>query len=942
MRTPSGKLIINFADNTSEKVSGSFTEPPKSTTNENTTTYALYPEQINEVPIITKGIYEASQPPILREEAAVDKNYNENLYLSADGFVKVVVGADFQFKVEAVQPDTLNVENGIPTVIPRTESITYTWSKDGVTLQNNSIFLLEIDNDQSFIKVEDNKLIFVNVLASAIGSYVCDISNDVGSISSEVIDLDVLDPMSQYSTDFFTNLVQNPFAQNDIDGWNSIQGTVESTELLQEDGVEPLQKTLKRPENDQQGFIADQFYPHPSNLDVTNIKNYDVYQISKGNAKYLTREKISYITAGGIKKVAVYQDIDLSNITNYIQGSVYGVEGVKAFFGCYIGNALTRMIPVREAVPLSNRQNKLYYFQGAPRISVENFLNAGTAAFGESLQVLVQEFNNETSLTSKIIQQINGVIRVNDVQQVSLIDPITKKINEIKSRKNAPPSVYPVDKYKVGYTLKPTDSENIILTAYNELYKDVYRYYTQGQYVEYNPVYFDRLNKKTNKVRITLVFDINDPRFYEYIWYDPTSEDLADLLVFDNTNITGTFKSQPNTYDAQGPNAPRYLVYDVVKSTTDGQTAESNGSLQQAFGIGSKSKTLATGFVFSLYPVTSKTKQLIGNTNTEFVDKVIGLPTPSQDSRINITPLRLGLQYTKTNLEYERWKIIFDMRSTSELLNNSAFTDTELTKLENGLYRVDVLVQKYNKTNGVFESQTNFPTFSNTAKVIRYNTNNRTPTLITGVPATTINSINSRFGSVDFKQLLFQNSSRLGESEGSDGLDVISGLSLVRPLDQNQTWLYTQRLIGSDMASLPNDVFDLTWNYRMMFEARQITANSSGASWYFARDFQIALGQLAPFTYTWTTQDFQAPSGLGNVTSEQDYQTKLNSTGYYGLSLPLNQSGGTIPSGRITLATAFKNPINNPSQLKYLENFVYDEEPNRNVLHMFEYDYYLL
>ena len=479
------------------------------------------------------------------------------------------------------------------------------------------------------------------------------------------------------------------------------------------------------------------------------------------------------------------------------------------------------------------------------------------------------------------------------------------------------------------------------MTAYDELYKDVYRYYTQGQYVEYNPVYFDRINKKTNKVRITLVFDINDPRFYEYIWYDPTTAELADLLVFDNTNITGTFKSQPNTYDDQSPSAPRYLVYDVVKNTLDGQTAENNGSLQQAFGVGSKSKTLATGFVFSLYPVTSKTKKLIGNTNKDFIEKVIGLPTATQDSRLKLTPLRLGLQYSKTNLEYERWKIIFDMRSTSELLNNSSFTTTELTKLQNGLYNVKIHVQKYNTTNNTFEAQSKFPTFTNTAKVLRYNPNNRTPTLISGVPTATINSINGRFGQQDFKQLLFQNSSKLGESEGSDGLDIIQGLSLVRPIDQNQTWLYAQRLIGSDMASLPNDTFDLNWNYRAMFEARQITANSSGISWYFARDFQISLGQLAPFTYTWTVQDFEAPTGVGYSTSEEDYKNKLNSAGYYGLGLPLNQSSGAIPSGRITLATAFKNPITS-TQLKYLENFVYDEEENRNVLHMFEYDYYLL
>ena len=100
MRTDDGKLIINLGDSVSEVVSGSFTALDKSTVNENQTEYVLYPLELNDVPIITKNIYDASTPQILREEIALstpdDKKY---MFLSQDGTVKVAVGANFTLSI---------------------------------------------------------------------------------------------------------------------------------------------------------------------------------------------------------------------------------------------------------------------------------------------------------------------------------------------------------------------------------------------------------------------------------------------------------------------------------------------------------------------------------------------------------------------------------------------------------------------------------------------------------------------------------------------------------------------------------------------------------------------------------------------------------------------------------------------------------------------------
>lgn len=935
MRTPSGDLIIDYGDNSSERVSGSFVQPQPSGVNENTTTYTLFPDAINEVPIITKGVYEASIPQIIREEAAVNNSYNSNLYLSSDGFVRAVVGSNFVLRVEAIQPNTYNVENGVPTIIPRTEQITYTWSKDGIQLQNNTKLYADTNDTSSYVEVLDNELKFVNTKVGATGGYVCDVANDIGSVTSELIDLEILDPTDTAGTDFFINLVQNAFGENGSDSWSSIQGNVESKELLQDTETEKQEVALKRPENQQQGFVADQFYPHPANITTTNIRNYDVYQIAKGSAKYLTREKLAYLVANGIKKVAVYQDIDVTNVQNYIQGSVYGVDGVRAFFGCYLGNSLTRSIPVREAVPLINRENSAYYFQGAPRISVENFLTAGGGAFGESLQVILQEFNGDVPLSSRIIDDKNVS---HEVQQVVLLDPITKKLQELQ-KPNRLVSQYPEDIYGVGYTLKPTDPENVVLSVYKELYGSVDRYYTQGQYVEFNPVYLEKLNKKTTKVRITIIFDVNDPRFSEYIWYDPRTEDLADLLVFDNTNITGTFKSQPNTYDSTNT---RNLVYDVVQQTIDGQLAEQNGSLQQAFNNGSISKTLATGFVFGLFPMTKSTRPFIGRTNLEFRKNIIGLPTKDQDVRVKTTPINTNKKFTLTGLRYERWKVIFDMRLFKEL---NQTTQIDIQKLNNGGYATGIGVQKYNKRTGVFENQRNFPTFTTNARSVRYAENSRTPTTATGISAVTSNSINTRFGGVDYKGVLFQDSSDLGKSY----LETLPSVKNIQPSNPQQTWTLSEKLIKSDMATLPNDKFDGNWNYRAMFEVvgTKVQADANGSPittttiWYVPKNLVIAQGQQAPYVYTWTSTDFTAPSGLDVNNPTNDYKVKATTKNSYGLAVDLNttnDNGNPFDMRFVNLATVYKNPTN-PTTLKNLENFIYDEDANGSVLHMFEYEY---
>jgi len=78
----------------------------------------------------------------------------------------------------------------------------------------------------------------------------------------------------------------------------------------------------------------------------------------------------------------MYQDIDLSEITDYISGRAYGSEGVRAYFGCMIGNAITRFIPTLDILGPDERNKEDFYFTSVPRLTYENFVLAGPVTIG--------------------------------------------------------------------------------------------------------------------------------------------------------------------------------------------------------------------------------------------------------------------------------------------------------------------------------------------------------------------------------------------------------------------------------------------------------------------------------------------------------------------------------------------------------------------------------
>ena len=497
MRFPDNSLIGDLNDNFSAKTSGSLTNYPLSTTNENETSYDLLPVIINRPPIIIASITEASTPSI-QQYATADAS-GKYMYLFPDGSVKVNLGVDITLTLVAQQPDVLNVENGIPKIIPPTTGLTYLWRKDGIIITSYSVSSLQSD-----LTIKDNVITFKNTQPEYAGVYTCEVSNDIGTVTSEPITLEVLN--LDFDSYFYKNLIRNPYGADGSDEWNSL-----STDLITKNVSKlPSQEFIKPNRVDLFGYTVDMMHPRPYQIDTGVIKNLDMTSNLLGkDASYFTRSRYKLVKDGGNFLVRAYQDIDVTDIQWLIKGGVYGVEGVRAFFSCYLGNGVSNFIPVTDFTDIATRGNATNYVMNKPRISTENFLNSGPSTGNrETVYVTVEEYDNETRLSSKILNPDGTTYNQSD--KITILDPWSKRLSNYWSQQ-----YYKNDIYGLGELSKGDAVDATLLTA-QELYPTESLRYTYGQYAEFNKVVLERLNPNTTKVRITLNFETNDSRLFDY------------------------------------------------------------------------------------------------------------------------------------------------------------------------------------------------------------------------------------------------------------------------------------------------------------------------------------------------------------------------------------------------------------------------------------------
>ena len=181
MRYPDQTLIGDLNDNFSAKTTQSISFVDLSTTDENQTVYDLLPVIINRPPEIIRPITEASQPTIKPYEVA--DATGDSMYLFPDGTVKINLGTSFTLNIDAEQPSVLNIENGIPKIIPSKTALVYKWKKDGEMVTTGDI----VDTLYSSITINQGSLIFENIQPFHAGTYTCEITNDIGTTTSEPI-----------------------------------------------------------------------------------------------------------------------------------------------------------------------------------------------------------------------------------------------------------------------------------------------------------------------------------------------------------------------------------------------------------------------------------------------------------------------------------------------------------------------------------------------------------------------------------------------------------------------------------------------------------------------------------------------------------------------------------------------------------------------------------
>jgi len=645
MRNPDGTLNGDLNDNLPAHSSGSISFFSLSNTNENETVYDLLPVFINKPPIIISPISEASDPPI-KPYATADAT-GDAMYLFPDGSVKTNLGATFTFKLIAQQPSILNVENGIPTMIPPNEGLTYVWRKDG-----NLVTSYDIESLQSRLIVSSSTLQFVNIQPEHAGTYVCEVQNDIGTTSSETINLEVLN--LDFDEFFYKNLVRNPYGKQGTDEWES-----NSDDFTTKKFSEIPSQEFKRPNRvDLFGYTPDMLHPRPYQLDSGVLRGFNMTEdlvINQGS--YFTRARLKYLKRGGATLVRAYQDIDLTDIQPLLKGGVFGVEGVRAVFSCYIGNAINRFQLVRNLLPITKRTDLRYYIGKAPRIGVENTLNSGPPQFpSEDIYVSIEEYDNDIRLSTKYYDQFGNVATSAD--RLIVRDPWNRKWFWYGSVQNGT-KIYPTDVYGVGSSSKGDFLDVTLLTA-QDLYPDPTKRYTYGQYVEFNKLVLERLNPKTTKVRIVLNFVCNDSRMFDTSkeLYE-SSDEIFEILGWE-------FPWKKNTWESDV--SANYLnnVYQTLKR----QDSRYGGVDPLDFlPLANDPRGMITALNLTLLPILTQ-----NNSFTNTITNNILTQNSTQESFVP-SVLDAGRDYDPAGLNTRRWRLKFRLNDKGFAIGNSGLIE---------------------------------------------------------------------------------------------------------------------------------------------------------------------------------------------------------------------------------------------------------------------------
>lgn len=274
--------------------------------------------------------------------------------------IYLLKGTEFSINCYATNP-----------VTRATSSLLYKWTindrqfPDDINSNSNELY---ITSDYSYVS---SSLIT--------GTYVCDVMNQYGTVTSDPLNIIIVDPLSHPLLN--TNVLRNGngllgtegWQSNDgefvtkgfIDYWKSFHfaGTKHFKGFSNDSNKHFIPTDFKIREGDPLNNIPSalwlnfnglvkpnaysdrryaSFIPSPFMVDNHNETKQGITEYLDNSTQYFTRKPIKFQKDGGKATVIGYQDVDLTAISDFIDGKVYGVNNLEYEMSCYIGGGINR------------------------------------------------------------------------------------------------------------------------------------------------------------------------------------------------------------------------------------------------------------------------------------------------------------------------------------------------------------------------------------------------------------------------------------------------------------------------------------------------------------------------------------------------------------------------------------------------------------------------
>lgn len=473
--------------------------PQTSSLNEDLTAYTLYPGPPAEPPVILREIGSYFKP-------ISEKRPNEyGIYVDENNTITTIVNQNITLQIEAYSK--IDIVNGQVTTKIGENELQYVWKKDGVQIRATET-----------AQPNRNKIQLNNLQEKDSGAYTCEITNDVGTVVSDVLTIVVQDPIGV--TGLYNNLVTNGNGDQQLQAWTEVSTG----------GREVTSKTLANNTNGtiltgnpaRDAAVRGYVYPDHFNsvdLEITPFNptsevdaNAPVFEKEPnstllGNLTYFTRSNISNYDQDASKKVQIYQDIDVNSIQKYIKGVVYGVEGIQINLQCFLGNAISYFLNKKLQLPPSGNNRVPVDSVG---FQIQRPLPRLQSANLDYVEVRVEDY------TRVYVEEYNGasLVKIHG----PLLDPYRSKV--IKQMVTAQDGTG--DVYDTGYvTYENAGFEEQIGRTSN-----LYKYFEEngidpskhslGQLIFLRKLEIPKLNENTNKLRVKVIFEHEGFQQFEF------------------------------------------------------------------------------------------------------------------------------------------------------------------------------------------------------------------------------------------------------------------------------------------------------------------------------------------------------------------------------------------------------------------------------------------